>query len=106
MTRHEDYCFSKASCIPNKFNFPTVPKNNNVYKTIKARSWWFCGKIKIIGFTKFAVFILSQVWPVTQPLHANTGPTVTPIGHATSSRAAASAKVRIQCKKILLTSYP
>ena len=60
MTRHPDFCFSReASCIPNKFNFPTVPKNNNVYKIIKARSWWFCGKIKITGPTKFSVYSLS-----------------------------------------------
>ena len=102
MSRHPNYCFSKASCLPDKLNFPDVPKNNNVYRAIKARSWWFCGKsspkylgchISLLGNYLWITF---KVWPVTPPLHVNTGPTDMPRGHATSSRVAASAMVRFK----------
>ena len=46
------FCFSRAtSCVPNlpkadgEANWPDVPDNNNVYKIIRARSWWFCGNV-------------------------------------------------------------
>ena len=43
--KHDSYCFfQNTSCVPNKLDFPDVPKNNNVYRIIRARSWYFCGK--------------------------------------------------------------
>ena len=31
--KHDTYCFfQNTSCVPNKLDFPDVPKNNNVYK--------------------------------------------------------------------------
>ena len=43
--KHDRYCFfQNTSCVPNKLDFPDVPKNNNVYRIIRARSWYFCGK--------------------------------------------------------------
>ena len=46
LTPGDNYCFSAAtSCLPTEETFPEVPKNNNVYKIIRARSWWFCGKL-------------------------------------------------------------
>ena len=64
-----DNCFvSATSCIPDRETWPDVvgfSKNNNVYKIIRARSWWHCGKIQI--FLKSCIFHLNSyrngVWP-------------------------------------------
>ena len=45
MMTTDQYCFSGGkSCVPDMAVHEDVPKNNNVYKVIRARSWWFCGK--------------------------------------------------------------
>ena len=45
--QHPQYCFYRElSCLPNKMNYPDIPKNNNVYRIIRARSWFFCGEYK------------------------------------------------------------
>ena len=45
----DQYCFHGGkSCVPDTAIYEDVPKNNNVYKVIRARSWWFCGKYNSI----------------------------------------------------------
>ena len=44
----EDNCYlGSTSCIPDEETWPEVvgfSKNNNVYRIIRARSWWHCGE--------------------------------------------------------------
>ena len=45
MMTTDQYCFNGGkSCVPDMAVHEDVPKNNNVYKVLRARSWWFCGK--------------------------------------------------------------
>ena len=43
-----DNCYlGSTSCIPDEETWPEVvgfSKNNNVYRIIRARSWWHCGE--------------------------------------------------------------
>ena len=62
----------QTSCLPSDKEGVPMGKLRNLYRIVRARSWWHCGEIGY--FTNAILYKFLKVLLVTQRPLANTGP--------------------------------